>query len=147
MASIDDGHRTIQDFGNTGNINYFIINNLEPGLNYYWSVQTLDNTFAASEFADEQVFYLPLTSVVEQNFNNNILNVYPNPGNDFLNVKMTNHVGQSLKLIVISSHGEIVIEKTINSEDLIEVSSLIDGIYFLKIDDGINTFTSTFMKK
>jgi len=55
MASITTGYRKIPKLGNTNHRNGWTIRNLPDG-KYYWSVQAIDNSFAGSAFAVEQIF-------------------------------------------------------------------------------------------
>ena len=42
--ALGDGQRTLPDFGNMQQIDYWNINELLPGITYYWSVQAIDNS-------------------------------------------------------------------------------------------------------
>ena len=55
MAALSNGFRRIVNYGNASQDTLFILNNLEPG-EYFWSVQSIDNAFAGSDFAAEQSF-------------------------------------------------------------------------------------------
>jgi len=55
MADLSNGFRRIVDYGNATQDTFFILNNLESG-EYFWSVQSIDNSFAGSDFAQEQNF-------------------------------------------------------------------------------------------
>ncbi len=49
------GFNKISGIGNAYLNNEFVINNLDTGT-YYWSVQTINNSFLSSDFSDEQSF-------------------------------------------------------------------------------------------
>jgi predicted nucleotidyltransferase len=55
MSDRNTGKRRIVQMGNTGHCNSWTIKGLKPG-KYYWSIQVIDNNFAGSKFAEEQVF-------------------------------------------------------------------------------------------
>ncbi|MGB3463793.1 MAG: FG-GAP-like repeat-containing protein, partial [Cyclobacteriaceae bacterium] len=55
LSSIASGKLYTTNQGNTGHKNFKSINDLPEG-RYYWSVQAIDNGFAASEFATESTF-------------------------------------------------------------------------------------------
>jgi hypothetical protein len=57
--ALSDGLRTLPDFGNMQQIDYWNIDELLPGITYYWSVQAIDNGYAGSEFAAEGSFTTP----------------------------------------------------------------------------------------
>ena len=59
MSDVNTGKRRIVSIGNAGHSNSRTIKNLPHG-QYYWSVQALDNNFAGSKFAQEQIIILPL---------------------------------------------------------------------------------------
>ena len=54
------GYRKVVNLGNT-NHNNWTIKGLAGGT-YYWSVQTLDNNFAGSNFSSEQTFTITLST-------------------------------------------------------------------------------------
>ena len=55
-ADASNGNRRLVGMGNANLCKEFIITNLLPGQTYYWSVQTIDNGFLASDFSPEQSF-------------------------------------------------------------------------------------------
>lgn len=57
MADFKTGKRSVVDAGNVGHQTTWTLYNLPAG-NYHWSVQCIDNTFAGSEFAEEQTFVI-----------------------------------------------------------------------------------------
>lgn len=56
-----NGYRKIPEMGNVNHKRNWTIRNLPPG-QYYWSVQTVDHTFAGSVFAPEQAFTITATN-------------------------------------------------------------------------------------
>jgi hypothetical protein len=146
MAFLDDGYRKLPDFGNTGNANYYKVKNLEPGITYYWSVQTIDNTFAASPFSEEHSFYLTYTSTVEKQMNLENIGIYPNPAHDFIRIRSDRQDEQAYFLSVTSTVGDRVIEKTITINEELDISFLKKGFYIIKIVGETKSFTSKFYK-
>ena len=55
MSRLSDGFRRLPSLGNSNHRTTSTINNLPAGT-YYWSVQTVDNSFAGSAFAAERNF-------------------------------------------------------------------------------------------
>ncbi|MBL7994544.1 VCBS repeat-containing protein [bacterium] len=55
MSDISTGFRRIVQIGNVNQDSAWTIKNLSNGT-YYWSVQTVDNSFAGSVFASEKIF-------------------------------------------------------------------------------------------
>lgn len=57
MSNRQNGYRKIINLGNTNKNNFKVIKDLPNGT-YFWSVQSIDNSFAGSIFAEEQSFNL-----------------------------------------------------------------------------------------
>ncbi|NOR44215.1 MAG: hypothetical protein GQ534_01405, partial [Candidatus Delongbacteria bacterium] len=57
MSNNENGYRRVVNLGNAGQNTSWTINNLPDG-RYYWSVQAIDNSFAGSEFSEEQRFHI-----------------------------------------------------------------------------------------
>ena len=68
-----DGLRKIARIGNTNHLTSWQITNPLPAEKYYWSVQTIDNMFAASAFAVEDSFSMDIYS---QNYYQSGINGY-----------------------------------------------------------------------
>ncbi|MBM4162677.1 MAG: hypothetical protein FJ217_16475, partial [Ignavibacteria bacterium] len=66
MANISTGYRRIPQLGNTNHDTSWTVKNLPEG-KYYWSVQTIDNSFAGSLFAPEQMFTIGVPAAAPQN--------------------------------------------------------------------------------
>jgi len=62
MANHQTGYRRIVGMGNVQLNTSWTIKNLPTG-KYYWSVQAIDNAYAGSQFAEEQVFIVGLPKV------------------------------------------------------------------------------------
>jgi hypothetical protein len=76
------------------------------------------------------------------------IDIYPNPTADELNIKITN-AGLSFVSITISNTlGEIVIkEKMLTNEKKLDISTLPNGLYFLKLNSKENTITKKIIKQ
>jgi pectin methylesterase-like acyl-CoA thioesterase len=55
--SDSSGYRQIVKSGNAGMDTIWSLTSYDPGIFYYWSVQTVDNNFSGSAFANEHSFY------------------------------------------------------------------------------------------
>jgi hypothetical protein len=81
-----------------------------------------------------------ITSIDE--FNNNDVNLYPNPANTVVNVKIPSTIDGSAKVEIISLQGNIVLQQQVDSNDgMINISSLRSGIYMVEI--SANNFFKT----
>ena len=54
-----NGYRRVVALGNAGHSLTARVGSLRPGTNYFWSVQTVDTSFAGGQFAEEGSFTLP----------------------------------------------------------------------------------------
>ncbi|MCF8368209.1 MAG: FG-GAP-like repeat-containing protein [Bacteroidales bacterium] len=131
MAHMDNGYRKIVKAGNTSRSNSWMVEGLIPGQTYYWSVQTIDNTFAASEFSDEQSFVYSITGITKtSNLNEELF--YPNPAKDVIYINsMVDLKGTSIKLFTHS--GEIIRQEALNANRQINIYDLSPGLYFLQL--------------
>jgi hypothetical protein len=55
--SDSSGYRKIVKTGNVAMDTTWFLSSYDPGIFYYWSVQTIDNNFSGSKFANEHSFY------------------------------------------------------------------------------------------
>ncbi|MBI4549148.1 MAG: T9SS type A sorting domain-containing protein, partial [Ignavibacteriae bacterium] len=115
MADVVNGYRKVPAMGNTNLRNSWIIRNLLPGT-YYWSVQTIDNTFAGSSFTgvdsfviissdkEDELDQIPKEYWLSQNYPNpfNPLTVirYQLPVQSKVSLKVYNLLGQVVKVLV-----------------------------------------------
>ena len=82
--------------------------------------------------------YSPSTSLIEQ-INSEKINVYPNPSNDVLMVQVNTLLTKDLAISLIDSNGKLIEKKIIRQGSTVayfDVSTLYNGIYFLKTDKG-----------
>ena len=74
--------------------------------------------------------------------------IYPNPTTDELNIKFTQAYNSSLSIIIFSNIGEIVFEKTLTeNEKNIDISSLPNGLYFVKLNSKEYIITKKIIKQ
>ena len=67
------------------------------------------------------------------------LKVFPNPSNEFISVNLP--LAKDLKYEIVSTEGKIIKTGTlINAESLIDITSLSNDIYFLKINNEVLKF-------
>ena len=133
MSHIDDGYRKIAAFGNTSQSNFWTIAGLEEGVTYYWSVQTIDNTYAASEFSEEQSFFVTYTGTKKVNNEELSFYFYPNPAKDFIIFTFQNSEPENLYLEIYTLTGEIIKRQQISNTEKIDVSDFEKGVYFFSI--------------
>ncbi len=138
------GFRRVPKMGNAGVRTTATVRNLRPGT-YTWSVQSVDNQLAASQFAPEQTFTITSSSVnptpgtptvfaLKQNF--------PNPFNPSTTIPYDLPQRSHVKLAVYSSLGQEV-ALLVNGEieagyhDVqFNASNLASGVYFCRLKAG-----------
>ncbi len=123
LADIETGYRRIVKRGNTNYNNSWTINNLQDGT-YFWSVQTIDNSYAGSEFAEEQTFTINTTKIEKLK---NQISIYPNPSNGSFTI--INCESQITNIEIIDLAGK----KTQYSVNNNQYSINKKGVYFIKI--------------
>ncbi|MGM0529381.1 MAG: FG-GAP-like repeat-containing protein [Bacteroidota bacterium] len=141
--SLENGTRQVVNMGNTGQNTTWKIHGLDTTINYYYSVQTIDNGYLASEFTSEKVF------VFEPNSIDKIvtgINIYPNPTSGLLYVEMKeNHNIRELE--VINSMGSVVIQMEVQqSSTVIDLTGHPDGMYVIRSRGGGKVIMSKIMK-
>jgi hypothetical protein len=88
----------------------------------------------------------PCTSIKEQTLNSSV-NIFPNPANEFLNVKLES--GNQINLIEIyNSLGQLVYTIKIDgSETQIKTNNFAKGVYTLKVNSGNSQLFNKFIKE
>lgn len=77
----------------------------------------------------------------------NIVEIYPNPSVDFLNVRIENSDLEATELVVhsiIGSRYTVEIEKTEDAQYRVDVRNLPPGYYLLSVKDPATEFSKTF---
>jgi PKD repeat protein len=59
MSDVSNGFRSISDIGNAQANNFLPLKNLARGIQYYWSVQAIDQSYKGGSWAAEQSFIVP----------------------------------------------------------------------------------------
>jgi len=128
VANPETGYHLIFANGNAGQNKAFQLYGLPAGT-YYWSVQAQDLSRTGSLFAPEQSFEITWVATDEFSVASEI-RVYPNPSGNFTilhspgtgQAELYQMTGQQLKRFPI-----------IHSEQMIDLSSVLPGLYFLKV--------------
>lgn len=130
MSDLSSGWRYVQAIGNTNSETSRMVMNLPEGT-YYWSVQSIDQAFVGSEFAGEQSFTILITDVNEI-LPENDFTFYPNPARDHIIIAApgTNKVNYK----IFNLNGQEVLRGISSNNSAINISDLMEGVYFLQID-------------
>jgi len=113
-------NRILNDF-NQKNLIEITDNNLCNCINYY-KVKICNN--------NEECNYSTVISIDNQDIQLN--SIYPNPVMDEFKIVNSN-INSNCKVQICNQLGEVVMEKFHDINKLIDISNLIDGIYFIKI--------------
>lgn len=143
LANTDDGYRYVQSIGNTNMQSSWTISNLRQGT-YYWSVQTIDQSYSGSAFAVEGSFVILETAVdeIEKGF---ITSIYPNPAADRIYVHLKEQ--GAFDLSILNTSGQVVQTGSVSSGDAVDISDLKEGVYFLRLINGTEVSVQRVLKK
>ncbi len=149
MAVSSTGWRKLARQGNAYHRNFYQIDNLADDT-YYWSVQTIDNSFAGSAFAVERSFTLGVAN------NDNVMpaitgiSTYPNPASPSTNIRISLQKAEKVNAAIYNIKGQLV--RTISDAELGSGTHHLDwngcdsadkpvasGIYTLRLSAGKQT--------
>ena len=130
----------------TSNTNQYSITGLSAETNYEVQVQADCGDNNISDWSE----LLTVTTLVD-GINSYLLNsitLYPNPANDVVNVECTMNNVQCLGIEVFDVFGKLI--NTVNVTEnttRINVSSLTNGMYFVRVTTNEGAVTKSFVKK
>jgi len=119
------------DFPGTGDWTDFIT--FRPGRVYLTTQDTMMRIVAASrEFNLGKITFTFISTGTEENFSPHLLNLYPNPANEYLQV---NHAMEIKELIISDLSGRILFHNTgeMDSSYILDTSQLLPGTYIISI--------------
>ncbi len=125
----------------TGVTNPFMLTGLGPNTAYSYYVQSICGSSNLSSYNGPYTFTTTAntTGIIKNNATQNILEVYPNPSNGFVNIRFYDKTNKAT-ISVIDILGKTVFIDTVSSESAIEktinVSHLTRGVYFLQIENN-----------
>jgi len=132
MSATESGYRYVQAIGNTNTEVSKMIMNLPEGM-YYWSVQSVDQAYAGSQFADEQSFAIIETRVDDLVEAASSM-IYPNPAKEIIYLRSS--LPGALEYHIFNMNGQEVMQGSELSGEKIDVSALIEGVYFIHLQAG-----------
>jgi len=135
MSHTESGARKIIGIGNANQDTAWVIKSLDPGT-YFYSIQSIDQCFAGSEFTPVQSFTITATSVDDLTEPGSIT-ISPNPATHFINISS----GGSAKVIIGDLKGSVIKNLTIQGNTRMDISDLRSGIYFIRVvnDEAIES--------
>ena len=132
MANPLNGKLLLPKSGNAGNNSDWAVN--LPDGTYFWSVQAIDNSFAASEFSEEQTFTILNVGKEEHGFSG--IEIFPNPVSDFLKINST----EEFDCEITSLDGRVLKKKSSSQKSItFDLSDCMSGVYILKMNNHRNT--------
>lgn len=148
--ALESGKRLVARTGNAGSATSVTVRGLRPNTTYYWSVQTIDNLYNGSAFADEQSFVsgpvsldggidLPAEVVLSQN--------YPNPFNPTTNIRFGLPTSDNVRISVYDVTGRKVSQIADAHFGAgyhivpFDGSRLASGVYLYRLETGTTILT------
>lgn len=78
---------------------------------------------------------------------NNSFNIYPNITTQLINISIEENRNTKTHYLILNGQGVVVFPtQTLNPENVIDVSSLVPGVYFLQLQLGDQRLTRKFVK-
>lgn len=145
----DNNNTSYSIVGNLGaNASQYTSTNLVAGNTYYFRVKC-QNALGFSDVSNEIV--VPFFVGIENELNLNVLNIYPNPVNDQLNIFIEDEYTGNTELTLMNEIGMVVYKKSFDKTDLtyqteINMNELSNGVYFLRINSEQKSITKKVMK-
>lgn len=81
-----------------------------------------------------------------QNVESTVAQLYPNPATDYINLDFEKS-GKEYNVEIYNMVGQKVMTATVSTKSTINVSSLVKGSYFVRLNDGTKATTLQFIKK
>lgn len=137
QADISTGARYIAGPGNMGCNVFGILMNLQPGT-YYFSLQAIDQAFAASGFSSEQSFIILPTSTNEPDKKNPVMILRQEDNSLQIKANL-----EKADISIYSIQG-LFIKSTslINGEGSIQTTGITPGMYIVRINSGNMSYSS-----
>jgi hypothetical protein len=151
--NMPDGCYTLEllDDNNFG-LSYWPVGGLGSG---YIQIVGLDNKVIKefkANFGHKLIYSFRIGEVnyVEDANHNDMLNIYPNPAENYLNFYVAANM-ENADITIFDAAGNIIIEKTTNISDgenfNFDVSNLAAGAYYIRIRNGVYDIQKNFIKK
>lgn len=107
------------------------------GVNFTISYDTTTSSVNGVSYSDATSYSLGIFSEInELNSNEVLFNISPNPVNDILTLTLLNQISASTRLSIYDTFGKLATETLVLNQNIyqLDLSSLPNGIYFIKID-------------
>lgn len=134
--SHDDGYRKVASPGNMQESETFTLKGLQPATTYYYSIQSINRQLIGSRWSQEMQFESLPTGIANKVASKNIVNVYPNPVKDILNIEIKLNKTELITLKLYTQTGQEILSEQLKGIPGINKTSLLVpdvGAYLLKI--------------
>ncbi len=145
----DNNNTSYSIVGNLGaSATQYTSTNLVAGNTYYFRVKC-QNALGFSNVSNE--LEVPFFVGIENELNLNVLNIYPNPANDQLNIFIEDEYTGKTEITLMNEIGMVVYSKSFDKTDLtyqteINMNEFSNGVYFLRINSEQKSITKKVMK-
>lgn len=76
-----------------------------------------------------------------------VVNVFPNPANDVIQIQVDNNEGRDLIVELLDSFGKVIDKKKTNSDQIVfDLTNIIKGLYIIKVRSGKGTVVQKIIK-
>ncbi len=120
------------------------INVTIPSVYYLYVTTSMQDTDAVMgytiDFSASDFDFVPCTEIGIEEETSHIVNIYPNPVNDILQIQLTALTQNSSINVYDMSGRNVLVYNTVGNSSILDVSSLTPGVYILEVhtDKGIS---------
>ena len=147
-GALQTGKRIVVGMGNAQHSTSYKVTNLKAG-SYRWAVQSIDNSFIASEFSEEETFEIPeiVTSIEEEISSVEPIGVFPNPFNTEI-IVASDLMNERIEIVLFDPTGRAIYrEEGVEFPLNINTMNLSAGLYILSVRNGLNAFYKKLVKR
>jgi len=88
-----------------------------------------------------------LITATEEIISSNIIDVYPNPATDYIEIRSEELVGQEVSISITDINGRVyLMEDSLSITEIVDLKSLPQGIYILLLESKTKLYKSRFVK-
>jgi len=135
----NDPSSSIKNGFASGDQTYFRLLRASTGEEFELEVE-YDNTMDNNSGRYQSGSFAAITNFEMKNLETGIpasnLEIYPNPANDELSIKLNNSDSGIVSLKIMNATGQTIVDKYLNAKIKLNVSSYTGGIYYVKISTG-----------
>jgi len=135
----------------TVNVTSVVISGLQPSTSYHWRVKASCSVYSSSKLLttaagleDGEVGNLSQPTLTE-NHEMGLLELFPNPSNEVLNLRFSGDILQQHQLVVTDAMGRVVSQQSFQPS--LNVTAFAPGVYFvILLEEGRRIATQRFVK-